>query len=316
MRNPSIFASGFATVDVILGEPLGITAGGTAVNVALAMADLGWRSEFGGTVGNDPAGCYLHNYLADHGVENRNLATRPDWLTPVVVQETVRGDHVWRFGCPVCGTRFAKHRPAAAAVAEEIGASIAAPDVYFFDRATLYGIRLAEIWGRQGTTVVFEPAGLGRPQLFQRAAAAAHLIKYSSERGPAFASNLDRSEALIVETLGAHGARFRLRGSPHFSDTLPSNRVDSVVDSAGAGDWTTAGLLDSLSAHSSLSDALVDATAVREAVAAGQRLGARACTWQGVREETVSGLPAEDIELFACPRIVHVQNESRLARAF
>ncbi|QIZ99875.1 PfkB family carbohydrate kinase [Leifsonia sp. PS1209] len=302
--SPTLFASGFATVDVVLGDPLAVTAGGTAVNVTLAMESLGWSTGFAGTIGDDPAGDYLHDYLADRGVYVDHLTRHPAWTTPVVVQKRVRGDHEWRFSCPVCGARFAKHRPGPAAIAESIALAIPAPDVYFFDRATLFGIRLAEIWGAQGTTVVFEPAGLGRPFLFRRAAEAASLIKYSEERGPAFASQLNDVDAVLVETLGSAGARYRLSDASTFSDVLPAFAVDQMVDSAGAGDWTTAGLLQRLGRNGDIADALERPTTIRDAVQSGQRFGADACSWQGVRPESMTELPACDIEAFVCPRVI------------
>lgn len=303
MSDFRLFASGFATVDVVLGEPLGIAAGGTAANVALAMSSLGWASEFGGTVGDDPAGGYLHDYLARRGVNATNLVNDPDWTTPVVVQEEYRGDHVWRFSCPICGARYAKHRPGPSTAAERIAETLPAPDVYFFDRATLYGIRLAEIWGAAGSTVVFEPAGLGRLPLFRRAAAAADLIKYSSERGPAFEAELHETGAVLIETLGPAGARYRMPGEKRFSSVIPAYQVDVVVDSAGAGDWTTAGVLAGLTLDGSIRSALYEEDAVRGAVEYGQQLGARACSWKGVRSEALDVIPAEELEAFACPRV-------------
>ncbi|WP_231938618.1 PfkB family carbohydrate kinase [Arthrobacter sp. B6] len=178
--------------------------------------------------------------------------------------------------------------------------------MFFFDRLSLFALSIADTWAQQGTFVVFEPAGLGRPHLFERAVRVANLIKFSSERAPAFREHLRASPSTLVETLGADGARLLVAGS-HDWRHVAANPVENVVDSAGAGDWTTAGLIDELFAN------VVTAKTqdLAKALAHGQILGAEACAWKGVYPKESAEFDREDFESFACPRVIHENHGSR-----
>jgi fructokinase len=289
-------SSGFVTVDLFMGSNLRAAPGGTATNVARALKMLGWDSSVVGTIGDDPPGRFVSDELADQGVGVDFLVRAESWTTPVLLQEAARGDHRWRFQCPSCGARFAKHRPSPEGYAEVVVAGLKVPDVYFFDRASLFTLALAERWSSAGSFIVYEPAGLGRPQLFDRAARIANLLKYSAERGSAFADRLEDLAVPVVETLGSDGARFRTSSSARWAH-LSSNPIDVLVDSAGAGDWTTAGILDALIRQP------VGEEALESAVAAGQLLGASACSWEGVHPDALREVQG-GFESFACPRVI------------
>lgn len=293
--NYSIVTSGFVAVDVILDEKVHASAGGTATNVARALASMGWDSSVVGTIGNDPAGNFAHDELTSVGVDVANLVLSPLWTTPVVLQEEHRGDHVWRFSCPYCHARFAKHRPSPEDFADKIVASVTAPSVFLFDRVSRFTLSLAQAWSDEGTLIVFEPATLGHERLFDRAAGVADLVKFSSERASAFEARLEHARGSLVETLGSQGARVRLAGSGGWK-VLESRTVTELIDSAGAGDWTTAGLIDSWVRRGSGPGTLIDA------VDNGQALGAQSCSWQGVHPGGPREIPG-DFEAFACPRI-------------
>jgi fructokinase len=285
-----VVTSGFAAVDVTVNGGVSASPGGTAVNVASLLARLGWTAEVTGTVGRDPAGDLLVGTLKSEGVGTRHLRQFSDWLTPIVVQERHRGDHVWRFSCPICGARFAKHRPPNVDYAAVVVDEIPTPDVFFFDRVSLFTIELARLWKTAGAFVFFEPAGLGRPALFERALAVADVVKYSSERAPAFATRLALAPVTLIETLGEEGARIRIGGR---WSLVPGNPVTQLVDSAGAGDWTSAGIIDSLFNGASAKDWV-------KAMRSGQRLGADACGWPGVRPEPAAKVRG-GFEPFGCP---------------
>jgi fructokinase len=298
-RPRTFVSSGFTTVDVMFDGSVSASPGGTATNVARALQTLGWNTRVVGTVGNDPAGRFLKEELAHDGVDVSSIHLNQAWTTPVVVQEESRGDHEWRFSCPVCGAKFAKHRPANEASANALAHDTEAPDVFFFDRVSLFTLALAATWSRLGTYIVFEPAALGRPHLFERAVRIADLVKFSKERAPSFHNQLGSSTASIIETLGPSGARLKAAGSESWLH-LEATQVDGLVDTAGAGDWTSAGLINTL----------LDCPAgknnfdLERAVAAGQVLGARACTWKGVFPDALRPIQG-GFEPFGCPRVLH-----------
>lgn len=295
-----LIATGFAAVDVTFGDTAAASAGGTAVNVARAARQLGWEVDVVGTIGVDPAGALLRSVLAAEGVGTDNFVEDSRWTTPVVLQEQHGDDHIWRFRCPVCGTRFAKHRPSSVAIASQLISLMPAPDVLFFDRTSLFALGLARAWRALGTFVVFEPAMLGRPHLFDQAVATADLVKFSTERAPQFIDRLPASSALIVETLGGEGARFAMNPNSSWSH-VEGKRVQHVVDSAGAGDWTTAGLITEL--IDGRPRRPFQSERVRVAVRRAQVLGAAACGWSGVFPQRDFAFDRDEFEMFACPRV-------------
>lgn len=114
-----------------------------------------------------------------------------------------------------------------------------------FDRTSLFTIALARAWSAAGSLVVFEPATPGRPHLFEQAFEVADLVKFSSERRKTFEKLLDGAPISQVETLRVAGARFREKDQAEWQ-YVPGTEVVDVIDTVGAGDWTTAGIVDSL----------------------------------------------------------------------
>jgi fructokinase len=284
---PILVGTGFTALDVLLGPNPRLAAGGTAANVPAALATLGWAATAAGTLGDDAAGRFVRSDLAAAGVDVSALALDPAWRTPVVLQEGSDGkDPVWRFVCPECGTRFAKHRPGSVDRANEILSSTPVPSVIFFDRASLFSLTLADGWRRLGALVVFEPSGLGRPKLFERATSLAHIIKYSAQRAPAIEDRLDEVPAALIRTEGPAGVSFRpaKRKSWYHAEAV---RPGPITDASGAGDWTTAGILQRLFEDRQKARvviaALSDAGVLDAAIERGQELGREACEWIGPR---------------------------------
>lgn len=302
-RRPTVISSGFTTVDVRISSNLLASPGGTATNVARALNTLGWDSQLVGTVGADPSGALIRDTLHGEGVGVTFLDLDPEWVTPVLIQVDDRGDHSWKFSCPICGTRFAKHRPSPESAALDLMSRVQAPDVFFFDRLSRYSLALAEAWRLEGTLIVFEPSALGRPQLFERALRSSHIVKYSAARSESFAEQVIQSDAVLVETLGPRGIRSRPARDAEWIERAP-NSLRDIVDSAGAGDWTTAGILDELVDGRSPKAGTVDFADLMRSLERGQELGAAACNWEGAFPADAWVSATDSFEQFACPRVI------------
>ncbi|MBD8103221.1 ribokinase [Plantibacter sp. CFBP 8775] len=295
-RRPSLASSGYTTVDVLLNGALRAAPGGTASNVARAALTLGWSSAVIGTIGDDPAGRFVSEQLHADGIDTTHLYNDHRWTTPVLVQEAHLDDHRWRFQCPICGTKFASYRPPSEDLAAAVVDESTTPDVFFFDRVSRFTLELARRWREHGSFVVFEPSTVGRSHLFDQAVQAADLIKFSSQRAPAFRDRLVSAPGLIVETLGSSGARYR-RNIQDGWVRVAARPIEDVVDSAGAGDWTTAGLINDL-----LLDGHVALERIESALIAGQELAARSLSWEGVHPEAMRRFDIA-FEPFGCPRV-------------
>jgi fructokinase len=138
-----------------------------------------------------------------------------------------------------------------------------------------------------GALVVFEPCGVSHRGLFQEACAIAHVIKYSHERLEDIPAELDHSRLLRlqIETLGEQGLRYRWRSKKGLNEWISSEAIalNKVADTAGAGDWTTAGIIAKTAAGGLAAFDKLSHASINEAIRFGQALGAWACQFEGAR---------------------------------
>lgn len=287
-RGPlDVLCAGFIALDILrVGQHLEHHAGGTAANVAADLAWLGRRTALLGRIGADPAGRLLSNDLARAGVDTDELDLVDVVSTPQVVH-AVRpdGSHRYLFACPECGRAFPRHRPAVAAAALRAEARLQ-PRVLFFDRASAGTVAAARAARERGALVLFEPSTAGRVDLTGRAMAMAHVVKVSADRLPAGEGLPGPSGPDQVQIVTRAGAGLCWRRGPGKWETLAAVPAPSVVDSGGAGDWTTAGLLAGLLARageSHVKAVLTAPGAVRAGLRFGQTLAALSVAHPGAR---------------------------------
>jgi sugar/nucleoside kinase (ribokinase family) len=299
---PSAFGTGFVTLDVILkdGSPQDavVATGGTCGNVLAILSYLGWDAFPIMRLGNDAASQIIREDLAGWGVSLDFATLQPSAGTPIIV-ETIRknrrGEPVHRFSftCPKCRAWFPSFRPITIEAAHEVVNAVevavpsaSPPRVFFFDRVSRGALVLAQMFAAMGALIVFEPSGIGDPKLFAEAIALSHVLKYSRERIPELASRRVGARMLLleIETCGAEGLRYR---SPRFTsaDWRVLNAVQApwLTDTAGAGDWCTAGLLVRLAANGVAGLEAARPAEVDEALRFGQAAAAIACGYEGAR---------------------------------
>lgn len=242
---PSVFAAGYVPLDIVMYKGrVWHAAGGTAGNVAAILGFLGWRATIVADLGADLAGQRVRRDLQKANVSTDLIRLMPALRTPRIVHEISGPGHRYRFRCPRCAASFPFSRPLRLDRAREIIEGTDPPRVFFFDRVNGGIVELAEHFARQGSFVVFEPSRRAAPDLMERAAHAADLIKCADDRDTGADELPPTSPRQVrVVTSGASGARYRIgasawQASPAFS--YP------VVDAGGAGDWTTAGLVHAL----------------------------------------------------------------------
>lgn len=301
IRAPIAIGTGLIALDVVIGpdptEPPLLMAGGTCGNVLAILSYLGWEAFPVGRLNGDPASQRVKRDLAGWGVSLEFATQRPSVETPIIVQ-TVRRDrhgvpkHRFSLMCPHCGAWYPSYRAitSAAAVAVtdvicDVRPSGFAPRVFFFDRVSRGALMLAEALSAAGALVVFEPAGIGDPKLFAEALTIADVLKYSHERLPDVATRRHQGEgiALEIETYGAAGLRYRSHSSSSGWLTVAALPAPSLVDTAGAGDWCTAGIIAKLGAGGRSGIERWNATELRNAIRYGQAAAALACAYLGAR---------------------------------
>jgi pfkB family carbohydrate kinase len=299
---PAAFGTGLLALDVIFSAdatraPL-FAAGGTCGNVLAALSYLGWQAFPVARMNGDAASRMVRADLTRWDVSLDFAALKPGVETPIVVQRNKwlrdgSPSHRFSLTCPTCGSWFPSFRPVTSNAAEEVAEAISgaapsgfAPRVFFFDRVSRGALVLAKALAEQGAVIVFEPTGISDPGLFSEACTVAHILKYSHQRLPQLASGarLRHNVLLEIETLGGKGLRFRSRVSASGKwQALAAVIAPRLLDTAGAGDWCTAGLLSVLAGKGAASLESARQADIEGALRFGQAAAALACGYEGAR---------------------------------
>ena len=289
--------TGFIALDIIrraLDEHTTLErrhAGGSCGNVLAALSYLGVGASAVGRIGDDAAGAELLADLRRCKVDVRLLTAEQQRRTPIVIQQTfvdARGRTRHRFSraCPVCGAAMPGYRPLLAADVPEVTAALPAHKLFFFDRVAPGTLELARRSREQGALVLFEPSGIKDETMFVECLKTSHVLKYSHERLSDLDALVGRARPRVeIETLGAEGLRFRLRraGRPSAWRNLAVLPALSVRDTAGSGDWCTAGFLARVGRKADAIAALEDLEVVVDGLRFGQALAALNCSFDGAR---------------------------------
>ncbi|MBX3218968.1 MAG: hypothetical protein KF795_00535 [Labilithrix sp.] len=294
MTVPVVVGTGLLALDVVLRgrskRPVRWCAGGTCGNVLVALRYLGWKAVPIARLADDRARRVLEADLVRWGVDVRLIGVAPQGPTPIIVERILRNasgepEHRFSWTCPCCGAWLPRYKPVLASAVASIAEEISRPAVFFFDRPSRSALVLAETYASKGTLIVFEPSANAEPALFDAAIEVADVIKYSDQRVAAIPPSRSKKRRLEIQTLGAAGLRYRTThgrrsGSWH---VLPAIPASAVADTAGAGDWCTAGLLSRLGGggRSALDD--IAAKDLRDALRYGQALSSWNCGFEGAR---------------------------------
>ncbi len=293
----SCVGTGFIVLDVIRNS-VGATAtekrfaGGSCGNVLTILAYFGWDANAVGRIGDDHAGRELIADLGKWGVETDLLQVEVGRGTPIIVQENYldakgRPRHRFSRACPVCGATLPAYRPLLTSEAGAIAAKLPSHSVFYFDRVAPGTLELAQKSRANGALVVFEPSGIKDERLFAECLSAAHVVKYANDRIEGVHDVVAKAKVPVeIETLGAKGLRLRVRRNGRLGEwkDVPAFSAPELRDAAGAGDWTTAGLIHGLMTGGTSVDQIVaDADAVVLATRLGQALAALNCGFEGAR---------------------------------
>lgn len=306
---PRVLGTGLVALDLVINrhtaEQARCYAGGTCGNVLTILSFLGWDSYPISRLNGEFTSQSVRKDLTRWDVHTDYLSLHPASPVPVIIERISAGKdgrptHRYSFACPICGTRNPGYKAVLATAAAKLLPVIEIPEVFFFDRVSRAALLLAGHCREQGAVVVYEPSGVGEPNLFREALSLAHVLKYSVERLGDAIKNYDRDTVLLeIETQGDAGLRFRSR-LPAFKtggtwESLAPFSVPDLRDAAGAGDWLTAVLLDRLVRPGYAS--LIKTT--KRKLVGALRFAQAAAAWNCGFESPRGGMYAsQDIEVF------------------
>lgn len=266
-------------------------AGGSCGNVLLILSWLGWHAYPVAHLADDRFSGILMRDLLRWDVDPACIRRDRDGRTPLIGVRSGTGLHgnpthrfFWK--CPSCRGNFPAFCPLKPGEVREVIAKGIRPEVFYFDRISRSSLALAKWYREEGATIVFEPQWVRSGELFKRCIGVADILKASREMTKGMIEKVGSEVPLAIETLGPEGVRYRLcRDSEGDGDwhSIPAFPVTGILDTVGAGDWSSAGIIHYLESHRGLpvQDAPVDV--VRDAIRFGQALSALNCKFYGAR---------------------------------
>jgi fructokinase len=291
-KQPSCSGTGLVTLDVLVNgkedNQRRLWTGGSCGNVLIILSSLGWKTSPIVCLGEDSASQIIIDDMKNWDV-NTDLIFRSSKVSSPIIVERLYNDgesvfHEFKFKCPFCGSPLPRTRPLPSEFLEEAKNKMPCSNVFYFDRASASATKLAKKAKAQGALVVFEPHKLGTRKIFDESVELADIVKYSREQIET--DGLSKNAFLEVQTMGAKGLRYKFRskkGENAVWKEKEAFQVHRVVDSAGAGDWCTAGLINSLCRQGlrSLQESKIEE--IESAFDFSQRLAALKCCFEGPR---------------------------------
>lgn len=285
-----VLGAGLISLDVLIWDgqtiPVSYYVGGTCGNVMMILSYLGWESYPIARLDGTKDGLRVLADMEKHKVHTDFVSTN-DGKTPVIVQR----NFINKDGIPThkfesranMGRFYLDFKPLTMKQADAvIGRIHFVPKVFFFDRVAPAILKLATIFKEKGSVVFFEPSSRGgNVELFNKCVAVADIVKFSDQRIKDASQFNNVDDKLFIQTKGANGLSYR-----HNSEWIHQEPIynSHVVDTAGAGDWTAAALINELFKNNkvkSISD--FSASELGKALNEAQKIGAQSCSYEGAR---------------------------------
>lgn len=288
MNNKTCIGAGLISLDVLIKDegsrPVSYYVGGTCGNVLMILSYMGWNSF---PVARLDGTKHTKLLLADmhkHGVDTRYITTE-DGSTPVIIQRNIidkDGNPTHRFEFKDNkGRLYLDFRSLTKKQAESVIESVDFnPRVFFFDRVSPAIIDMAEEFKSRRAVVFFEPSCKTTTKGFEKCVELADIIKFSDQRICDVSCFESKERKLIIQTMGREGLRFR-RDS-EWIKVLPIDN-HNIIDTAGAGDWTSAAFIDLMFSGDTISLSGAGLCELSEILYQAQAFGSLSCSYEGAR---------------------------------
>lgn len=294
-RRSTIVGTGLVALDVILNgaptTPAKLCAGGSCGNVLSILSFLGWESKPIARLSDNGATEKLFKDFLNFEVDTSLITTTEDGKTPIIIHRILKGKdgsprHKFEFKVPNTNEWLPRYKPVLASNVEKLVNRQPIANVFYFDRVSRSAIDLAKYYKENGALIVFEPSSLKKDDKHTlECLELTDIIKFSHERINNYSELFPQPHSrLEIETLGKDGLQYRLKSDKNsYWKKIPPYTIELIVDSAGAGDWCTSGIINELGFDgiSSFREATEDD--IIRALKIGQALGSINCKYDGAR---------------------------------
>lgn len=320
MKN--IIGIGLVALDVVMEKDNDVEpelyAGGSCGNVLSILSYLGFNTYPIARLGNNKATEEILNDIKIWGVKTDLILKGDDGSTPIIIQRLSIGRdgtpiHRFEFRDPDTGKYLPSFKPVLAKSIEDLYNKKAVCDFFYLDRISRSSIELAKLYKKNGAIIFFEPSSLkvDNSSLINEIIEIVDVIKFSSDRIPNYKSIFAKSRIPVeIETLGKEGINYRINldGSSDSWKNIPSFNMSKIIDSAGAGDWTTAGIIKALIENNITSVNQIKFNTFENILIYGQALGTISCLFKGARG-MMYNVPSSDLIFMANNLIANNKSE-------
>jgi sugar/nucleoside kinase (ribokinase family) len=316
-RSPVIIGTGLVALDVVIPDGLPgrphLCAGGTCGNVLTALAFLGWESYPIARLSTASASKHVADDMKQWNVKLDFVTFEKDGSTPVLIQRILNGRnggrvHSFSRKCPRCGTMLPWYKAVRVSEISNILPRLPDAQVVFFDRTSRGALTLAKKGRDEGAIVFFEPSASSDQGHLQEALNLAHIVKISSDRLKGNEAVLTATKPkVVIETQGSSGLRLRLNTTgqtcnPSEWFSMGPVPAKTLRDTAGAGDWCSAGIIHMLGAKGAHGIEDLDLEDLCTGIHFGQVMASWACGFDGPRggmyQTTLEAFPKKILDLF------------------
>ncbi|MCR5863554.1 hypothetical protein LRS05_16135 [Flavobacterium sp. J372] len=294
-QNKSIaVGAGLVALDVIVNgspsTPAKLCAGGSCGNVLAILSFLGWSSNPIARLNDNSAAEKLLYDFANFSINTELISMTDDGVTPIIIHRILKdGDgkpkHKFEFKIPQTNIWLPSYKPVLASSVKDIISKKRSCNAFYFDRVNRSSIELAKYYKGLGAVIVFEPSSIVDNKQFKECLSISDIVKFSKDRISNYETLYPEPNApLEIETLGEDGLRFRIKNRNNNKWMYnPAYKLDNWTDSAGAGDWCTAGIINELAFDGANSFYNASTEEIQQSLKIGQILGAINCLYDGAR---------------------------------
>lgn len=290
MKKYNCAGVGLIALDVLIKDKTNhfpkIFAGGSCGNVLSILSYLEFNTFPIARLGNNDATDLVLEDLEKWNVNIDFIEKEEKGSTPIIIHRILESalnepKHRFEFRNPNNGKWLPSFRPVLAKKVDTIQNHLPKIDVFYFDRVSRSSIELAKNAKKQGAIIFFEPSSNRDSKQFEECLQLSDILKFSDQRIKSYKDDYPNIQAILeIETSGKEGLNYRFKSNNWKS--LDSYYIENAVDTAGAGDWCSAGIIGQLvTEKGNLSNA--NEKDILKALKYGQALGAINCLYYGAR---------------------------------